>query len=60
MNSAAAMTIIIATGIATLVAGFLSYCLDHARRQELQREWQALHDQVATLELRVRRMESGL
>ena len=52
MNSAAA--------IATLVAGFLSYCLDHARRQELQREWQALHDQVATLELRVRRMESGL
>ena len=52
--------VVIATVIATLVSGFLAYCLDHARRQEQQREWQALHDQMAALEIRVRRMEGGL
>ena len=53
------MTIIIATGIATLVSGFIAYCLDYERRRAMQREYAALHDQVATLELRVRALEGG-
>ena len=57
------LAIIIATVIASAVASgvsvFLVYCLDYAHRDELQREYAALHDQVATLELRVRAMEGG-
>ena len=50
------MTIFISAAIATLVSGFIAYCLDNDRRVVQQREYAALHDQVATLELRVRKM----
>lgn len=57
--SAVIIATVIASAVASSVSVFLVYCLDYANRDEQQREYEALHDQVATLELRVRAMEGG-